>query len=154
MFDKLLKNIDTREAQYVSSDYIHKDILVKLFTDVTQGKMTKLSLRDVKCSDVVEKWNEVIDMMCESKKEAIFETNDVLQTVIKMDSIRDIIKSVDTQTEQLHSMSQNSEELETSIEDVSNISQKMSKNSSDVKKVSENGIKNIHDSVEFVKKII
>ncbi|WP_406542319.1 hypothetical protein [Clostridium ljungdahlii] len=124
MFDRLLKKADTREDQYVSSDYIHKDVLVKLFSDVAQGKMTKLSLRDVKCSDVVEKWNEVIDVMCESRKKRILETNDVLQMVIKMDSIRNIIKSVDTQTEHLHSMSQNSEELEASIEDVSNISQK------------------------------
>ncbi|ADK14454.1 MULTISPECIES: methyl-accepting chemotaxis protein [Clostridium] len=152
MFDRLLKKADTREDQYVSSDYIHKDVLVKLFSDVAQGKMTKLSLRDVKCSDVVEKWNEVIDVMCESRKKRILETNDVLQMVIKMDSIRNIIKSVDTQTEHLHSMSQNSEELEASIEDVSNISQKMSKSSSDAKKVSETGIKNVYDSVEFVKK--
>ncbi|OBR94660.1 MULTISPECIES: methyl-accepting chemotaxis protein [Clostridium] len=152
MFDKLLKKTDTKEDQYVSSDYIHKDILVKLFSDAAQGKMTKLSLRDVKCSDVVEKWNEVIDVMCESRKKSILETNDVLQMVIRMDSIRDIIKSVDIQTEHLHSMSQNSEELEASIEDVSNISQKMSKSSSDVKKVSETGIKNVYDSVEFVKK--
>lgn len=147
MFRKSLRKTNAKTA----TEYIHKDILIKVFTDVIQGKATKLTAEDIECSDVVQKWNEMIDALCESRRKTIMEVNDVLQMVIKMDSVRDMIKSVNVQTEALHSMSASSEELSASIEDVSNASQKVSENSSETKQVTEVGIKNISNSIEFVK---
>ncbi|AKN30934.1 chemotaxis protein [Clostridium carboxidivorans P7] len=153
MFKKLLKNTEEKKSEYLSNaEYIHKDVLIKLFSDVIQGKPRKLTLDDVKCSDVVDKWNEVIDVLCSSRRKSVLEVNDLLQKVTRMDSVRDIIKSVDTQTEALHSMSANSEELAASIEEVSNMSQKMSQYSSDTKQVSEAGVSSVSESIEFVKK--
>jgi methyl-accepting chemotaxis protein len=143
---------DSKAFKYVSSEYIHKDILIKVFCDVIEGKSTKLTSDDTECDDVVDKWNEMINTLCESRRKTILDVNDVLQMVTKMDSVRDMIKSVNTQTDALHSMSASSEELSASIEDVANMSQKVSENSSETKQITEVGVKNISSSIEFVKK--
>ncbi|AWI05420.1 methyl-accepting chemotaxis protein [Clostridium drakei] len=153
MFKKLLKNTEERKYEGSSNaEYIQKDLLINLFNDLIQGKPRKLTLEDVNCGDIVDKWNEVIDTLCSTRRKSVLEVNDLLQRVTRMDSVRDIIKSVDTQTEALHSMSANSEELAASIEDVSSMSQKMSQYSNDTKQASETGLSSVSDSIEFVKK--
>lgn len=153
MFKKLLKNTEERKYEHSSnSEYIQKDILINLFNDLIQGNPRKLTLEDVDCGDIIDKWNEVIDTLCGSRRKSVLEVNDLLQSVTRMDSVRDIIKSVDTQTEALHSMSANSEELAASIEDVSSMSQKMSQYSNDTKQASETGLSSVSHSIEFVKK--
>lgn len=147
MFKKNLK-----ADKYISSEYIHKDILINVFNDVIKNKPTKLTYDDTKCNDVVDKWNEMIKGLCESRRNVILDINDVLEIVTRMDSVRGMIKSVNTQTTALHSMSSSSEELLVSIEDVSNMSQKVSENSSETKQIAEVGVKNISNSIEFVKK--
>ena len=133
------------------SEYVHKDVLIRVVNDVIQGKVTKLTYEDTGCRELVDKWNEMINSLCVDKRQAIIEINDLLQMTTRMDSVRDMIKSVNKQTESLHSMSGNSEELLASIEEVSSISQKVSENSSEVKQITEVGVKNISDSIEFVK---
>lgn len=152
MFEKLFKSTNKEEAKYTSSEYIHKDILIKIFSDVIKGNATKLDARDIECSEVVDKWNEMINTLYDSRRKTIIDVNSVLQIVTRMDSIRDMIKSVNTQTESLHSMSASSEELSASIEDVSNMSQKVSENSNEAKQITGVGVKNISNSIEFVKK--
>lgn len=101
---------------------------------------------------MADKWNEMIDTLCMSRRETILDINNVLQMVTRMDSVRDMIKCVNIQTEALHSMSASSEELSASIDDVSNMSQQVSQNASESKKITEVGLKNISNSIEFVKK--
>lgn len=118
MFKEILRKSNPKVTKN-SLGYIHKDILIKMFSDIIQGKATKLTTAEVGCSDVAEKWNEMISTLCESRRTSVLDVNNVLQMVTTMDSIRDMIKSVNTQTEALHSMSASSEELSVSIEDVS-----------------------------------
>lgn len=134
------------------SEYIHKDILLRVFSDLIEGKATKLNSSDTLCNEVIEKWNEMLDVLKDTGRSTILDINTVLQNITRMDSLRDMQKSVITQTEDLHSMSASSEELSASIEDVSNMSQKVSENSVEARRVTEIGIKNISNSIEFVKK--
>jgi len=152
VFEGLFKRTNKKTVKYTSSEYIHKDILIKAFADVIQGKATKLDSSSIESSEVVVKWNEMIDTLCDSRRKTILDVNSVLQMVTRMDSVRDMIKSVNTQTEALHSMSASSEELSASIEDVSNMSQKVSEHSNEAKQITEVGVKNISNSIEFVKK--
>lgn len=152
MFKRVAKEKNKNEEKYENSGYIHKDILIKVFSDIIEGKKTEVSVSDLKSIDVVDKFNEMIKIFCDFKRKAVLDVNDVLQMVTKMDAVRDMIKSVEMQTEALHSMSSNSEQLSASIEDVSNISQKVSENSNEAKEITENGVKNISNSIEFVRK--
>ena len=152
MFKELFKRTNKKTVKYISSEYIHKDMLIKAFDDVIQGKATKLDESSIESREVVDKWNEMINTLCDSRRRTILDVNSVLQMVTRMDSVRDMIKSVNAQTEALHTMSASSEELSASIEDVSNMSQKVSEHSNEAKQITEIGVKNISNSIEFVKK--
>jgi methyl-accepting chemotaxis protein len=152
MFRNLSNKTIGKTVKYESSEYIPKEILIKAFSNVIEGKTIKLNTEDIACKEVVDKFNEMINILCDSRRKDILEVNDILRTVTRMDSVRDMIKSVDTQTEALHSMSSSSEELTASIEDVSNMSQRVSQNSNDAKLITETGVKNITDSIGFVRK--
>jgi methyl-accepting chemotaxis protein len=152
MFKKFLQKSNSSTNKNINNEYIHKDTLIKIFSDFIQGKTTQLTANDVGCSDAADKWNELINTLCESRRKTVLDVNDVVQTVTRMDSVRNMIKNVNVQTEALHSMSAGSEELTASIEDVSNMSQKVSQNSNEAKQVTELGIKNISNSIEFVRK--
>lgn len=147
----MFKKATLKNDKHTNSDYIHKDILIKLFSDVIEGNVSTLTADDTECSEVIAKWNEMVTLLCESRKKTILDVNALLQTVTKMDYVRTMIQNVNTQTDALHSMSANSEELSASIEDVSNMSQKVSENSIQTKQITEVGVKNISNSIEFVK---
>lgn len=147
----MFKKAKYENAKYISSEYVHKDILIRVINDLIQGKTTKLTSEDMECNDLVHKWNEMIESLCEDRRKTIISVNNILEMTTKMDSVRDMIKSVHKQTDALHTMSANSEELSASIEEISNISQKVSENSSEAKEVTEVGVKNVSNSIEFVK---
>lgn len=105
----------------------------------------------IPCESVVDKWNEMIDVLCENRREIIFDINDLLHTITKLDSIKDVINSVQKQTEALHSMSASSEEMTASIEDVANMTQQVSEDSNKAYEITQTGIKNITEYIEFVK---
>ncbi|MFL0246426.1 methyl-accepting chemotaxis protein [Candidatus Clostridium stratigraminis] len=152
MFKKFKKGTKEKEVNNRGSEYIHKELLIKAFTEIIEGKTIKVNIEELGSKDVADKCNELISVLCESRRKSILEINEILRMVTRMDSVRDMIKSVDTQTEALHSMSASSEELTASIEDVSNMSQEVSENSNEAKQITETGVKNITDSIEFVRK--
>ncbi|HEY5562716.1 MAG TPA: methyl-accepting chemotaxis protein [Clostridiaceae bacterium] len=152
MLKKLLKRSNKREGINPMSEYVHKDILVRIFTSIIEGKAIKLNSDDLACSEVVNTWNAMIAQLCEDRKKTILDVNAVVQMVTRMDSSRDMIKSVKNQTDTLHSMAAISEELSASIEDVAQMSQKVSENSNSTKEITENGVKNISESIEFIRK--
>lgn len=148
----MFKKRISKTINHENSEYIPKDILIKVICRVIEGKPAKLTSHDCECNDIVIKWNEMIDSIFEDRKKTILAVNNVLEMITKMNSVRDMIKSVSIQTQDLHSMSASSEELSASIEDVSNMSQKVSENSNEAKKITEDGVKNISNSIKFVKK--
>lgn len=150
----MFKRKETKDISSKNSEYIHKDILIKAISGVIDGSCSsvKLTSDDCQCKEVVDKWNEMIDSIYEEKKKTILDVNNIMEAITRMDSVRDMIKSVNTQTDALHSMSANIEELSASIENVSNMSQKVSENSMEVKEITDVGVQNISNSIEFVKK--
>lgn len=134
------------------TEYIHKDILINILSDIIEGKMTKIDTNIIDDKSVVDKWNQMIDVLCENRRKNIMDINDLLQMVTKLDSIKDMISSVHQQTKALHSMSAHSEQMSASLEDVANMTQMVSESSNEACQISEKGIKDISESVEFVKK--
>jgi methyl-accepting chemotaxis protein len=138
--------------QINDEDFIRKDNLIKIITDIIEGKTVKVSDSELGNIEVTNKFNEMLELICDDRRRTTLEINSVLQTVTRMDSIKDMLNSVHQQTEALHSMSASSEELEAAIEDVANMSQQVSQNSIHAKEISEEGLKNISNSIEFVRK--
>jgi len=151
MLKSLLKRSTTKDVEQEDSEYIHKDVLIKMFSDVIEGKTAKINTDIIQCESVVDKWNQMIDVLCESRRKTIFDINDLLHMMTKMDSIKDMINSVHKQTESLHSMSASSEEMTASIEGVSNMSQQVSEDSNRAYETTQTGIKNITEYIDFVK---
>lgn len=147
-----LKKSKPKKIDKQDSEYVHKDILVEIFSDVIEGKMKKIDTNIIECKSVVDKWNDMVDTLCEDRRKIILDLNDLLHMVTKMDSIKDMISSVHGQTEALHSMSASSEELTASIEDIASMSQTVSESSNEAYKITETGAKNISDSIDFVKR--
>ena len=81
MFQKFSKKSRSKATNHLYSEYVHKDILIKIFSDVIQGKTTKLDADVIGCSNVADKWNEMIDTLCMSRRETILDKNNVLQMV-------------------------------------------------------------------------
>lgn len=146
------RNSNSKKLEVKKGEYVHKDVLIKIFSDIIEGKMTKLDDHAIECEGVVDKWNQLVDTLIAERRKAILELNELLQMVARMDSIKDMITSVHQQTEALHSMSANSEEMAASIEDVTNMTQMVSEGSNEAYQVTEAGIKNISNLVEFVRK--
>lgn len=151
MLKAFFKRFTSKDVEQKDSDYIHKDVLIKILSDVIEGKAEKIDMDVIPCESVVDKWNEMIDVLCENRREIIFDINDLLHTITKLDSIKDVINSVQKQTEALHSMSASSEEMTASIEDVANMTQQVSEDSNKAYEITQTGIKNITEYIEFVK---
>jgi methyl-accepting chemotaxis protein len=83
----MFKKTDSKTIKYEGSEYIHKyvhkDILIKVICDLIQGKATKLTYGDTRCNDLVDKWNEMINTLCESRRKTNLEINQVLQMITK-----------------------------------------------------------------------
>ena len=77
--------------------------------------------------------------------------NEMLSAVSKMDSVKLMINSIDKETEDLYYMVKNSTNLNSSFEQVASISQKVSEAVSETHETSTAGIKDIKNSVDFVK---
>jgi methyl-accepting chemotaxis protein len=151
MLKAFFKRFTSKDVEQKDSDYIHKDVLIKILSDVIEGKAEKIDMDVIPCESVVDKWNEMIDVLCENRRKIIFDINDLLHTITKLDSIKDVINSVQKQTEALHSMSASSEEMTASIEDVANMSQQVSEDSNKAYEITQTGIKNINEYIDFVK---
>mgnify|MGYP003759792649 CR=1 FL=1 len=150
----LFKKSKPKDINVQHSEYIHKDILIKAISNIIDNNfdLAKLTYDHCQCKEIVDKWNEMIYLIYEERKKIVLDVNSIMETITKMDSVRDMIKNVNSQTEALHSMSASIEELSASIENVSSISQKVSEKSSEVKQITEVGVRNISNSIEFVRK--
>ena len=72
---KQSKNINPQH-----SEYIHKDTLVKVISSVKDGNWSsaKLAYDDCECKDLVDMWNEMIDLY--GKKENYPDVNRIMET--------------------------------------------------------------------------
>lgn len=148
MFIKSKKT--TNYTNHVSTNEFETSLL-QLLEDSINEKFYKIDEKVLNSSELAEKWNEMIKVICSSKKETTLQINELLQTTTKMNIIKEMISSSNKQTHSLHSMSTSSEELAASIDEVAKMSEIVSSKSSDTKQLAETGLTKITDSMEFVK---
>ncbi len=132
-------------------NYISKESLLKAISNLMEGNTTYIEDGRLGSSEVTKKWNEMIDFLNSDKKNILLEVNSLMETVTRMDSVKNMVSTVNSQTESLHSMSASSEELTASIQEVSSIAQQVSSNADKVQQISKKGVKNVSNSVKFVR---
>lgn len=84
------------------------------------------------------------------RRETTGQVNLLLEQVARMDSMRDMIKSVTAQNNSLNTMVANSEELSASIENVSSSTQNVANNTNETYEAAQTGVENMEKSMEFV----
>lgn len=152
MFGKLFSKQRKLKSSKGMQDAVSKEKLLKLISSILEGNCGFINEDEIGCKEITEKWNQMLKMLCENRKKTLLDINSLLQTVIRMDSIKDMVNSVSKQTDSLHTMAANSEELTASIEDVAGNSQQMAQNASNVQQISLDGVKDVTESIEFVTK--
>jgi methyl-accepting chemotaxis protein len=150
----MLKNFFSKSENVKenSDNYISKQSLLEVISDIMEGNTAHIEESKLGCSEVTKKWNEMISFLNNDKRKILLEVNSLMENITRMDSVKNMVSTVNRQTESLHSMSASSEELTASIQQVSSVAQQVSSNADKVQQISEKGVKNVSSSVEFVRK--
>lgn len=150
MFNLKKKNINSPIKKDVSIDRLNKEAILVAMTEMIDGKLSYLTEETVGCAEIAKKWNELLDHIVAEKQQTTMNINQLLEQITRMDSIRDMIKSVNIQTDSLHTMVANSEELTASIEDVTNIIQETANHTNSTYNNAKTGAINTEKSIDFV----
>lgn len=142
-FSKQTKQIDKVERTGLESTL---DAMLNLL----DGSEVHISEEELGSKEAFDKWTGIVEKLKLDKRKQTLAVNSLLQDITRMDSMRDMIKSVDVQTTSLQSMVANSEELSASIEDVTNIVQDVAVHTNETRKNTESGVINMQKSIDFV----
>lgn len=100
--------------------------------------------------DISQAFNDLIDKRAQEKRQTTLSVNQLLSEMTKIDCAREMMKSVENQTDSLHTMVSSSQELSASIEDVANIATQVASSTNDTNKNAQVGLENMEKSMEFV----
>lgn len=149
MFNVFSKTIHNEKKQN-HSNLLNKDVVLSAISSMSEGNLIFLNEDELGCREIAEKWNQMVSKVYDDKRKTTLRINNLLEEVTRMDSLKDMIKSVEFQTNSLHTMVASSQELSASIEDVSNIAQEVAGFSSSTYKNAQLGVANMEKSMDFV----
>ena len=149
MFNFKGKEDKNAKRQLIESG-LNKQAILKGIKELSKGNMIYFSKEELGCEEVTKEWNKLLDSITEEKCKTTLSVNQLLSEITKMDSVKDMVNSVNIQNQSLETMVANSEELSASIEDVSNITQEVAHNTNDTYKNTQIGIENMNKSMDFV----
>jgi methyl-accepting chemotaxis protein len=127
-----------------------RENLIEIMTRALEDNLTYINESELEDEELRTLWNKVVEKFYRNKNSTVVDINNLLERVTKLDSIKEMIGSVNKQTEALHTMAASSQELAQSIEDVSKIAQSVAEESGRAKETSEGEAKVISNSMEFV----
>ncbi len=125
-------------------------VLLEAIREGGQGSLKRLEEPSGMDPELTAAWNALVESIQEERRSVTLGVNRLMEQVTRMDSVRDMIRSVEKQTESLESMVANSEELNASIEDVSKIAQEVAGHTSDTSRSALQGARNMEKSRDFV----
>lgn len=131
-------------------DYTVKERMLSAIKALSENRAEYLEAEDSGDSEISEAWNRLVEKIMQDKHEQISRMNLLLEEITRMDSMRDMLKSVEAQTKSLQNMVVNSKELSASIEDVSSIAQEVAGHTNSTRQSTEVGVQNMEKSMDFV----
>ena len=99
-----------------------KNEMLRALTQLLQGKKCDLQVTSG-YEEVSKKWREVQDLVTENSRSSIMDINKVLTELTRIDSIKGMINDVRVESQAMHSIAANSEEMAASVDDVSSRAQ-------------------------------
>lgn len=146
----LFKRSDEESSAKEGGGKLYRETMISAINSLLDDDPLHLEKDDIGCSETSDAWNRLVEKLKFEKHEQISSMNVLLEELTRMDSMRDMLKSVETQTKSLQNMVVNSKELSASIEDVSGIAQEVAGYTNSTRKNAEIGVGNMEKSMEFV----
>ena len=146
----MLRKIQKTQKGPHSFPTVDQQNLLAYLDGLSRGSDVLADAAQIGCPAVTEKLNQVVNRLAEDKKQTTIGVNRLLAAMTRMDSVRDMIKSVDSQTDSLNTMVANSEELNASIEEVASIAQEVAGFTNDTSRHAQEGVRNMEKSRDFV----
>ena len=139
-----------RNKEIIDSNKINNEVLIKAMEKLGKGEFEYLKASELGCEEICKSWNNLVDSVKLERSDNVKNLNSLLEEMTKLDFVRNIIKSTNTQTDHLHTMVESSKELTGSIEEVSNISQDVATHTNDISNHTNTGVDKIEDSMDFI----
>ncbi|RQD68871.1 MAG: chemotaxis protein [Tindallia sp. MSAO_Bac2] len=142
-----------REAQKPTASSkatLHQEALLQAMKAASHGDCSPLKEEDCGSKELAEAWNTMMNSWKKERQETTLQVNHLLNQVTRMDSVRDMVESVTKQTDSLHTMLANSEELGASIQEVANSSTDVSSKTNETSDQVIESVKQMNQSMEFV----
>lgn len=152
MFGKGFKKVKSSNINLVEGGNICKKKLRNTISNVISGRATYINEEDIGCKDVANLWNEMIDNICEEKRQNAMQINELLKYITEMEFVKEMIDDVRVQTSTFHNIAASSEEMSASIDDVANFIENVADTTSDTQKLAIKGEENINEAFSFVNK--
>lgn len=137
-------------AKTVKEKSLNEEALLVALEALKNGELNELTEESLGSKEIARKWNEVLEGLRAEKQQTTLRVNQLLQDITRMDTVRAMIKSVNTQTDALHTMVANGEELNASIEDITGIIQRVTNYTNDTHSNTQSGVANMEKSIDFV----
>ena len=129
---------------------VHQKALIQAMKAAAHGECNTLKEEDCGSKELAEAWNSMINTLKRERQETTLQVNHLLNQVTQMDSVRDMVESVAKQTDSLHTMLANSEELGASIQEVANSSTDVSSRTNETTEQVIESVRQMNQSMEFV----
>lgn len=125
-----------------------KNEILRAISQLQQGKRYNLQVPSG-YEDVSRKWGELQDSVSESNRSSIMDVNSILTELTRIDSIKGMISDVRVESEAMHSIAANSEEMAASVDDVSSRAQEAASKAEGAVTEASDGADTIVKSISF-----
>lgn len=100
------------------------ELIIKEMEDIKSGKQKKIS-EDIKLNeDFIDRLNKIAYCNCPSHNTYVREVNQLMQTLMTMDFVREMVKGAEHQADMIETIAATSEEMVANSEDITNFVKK------------------------------
>lgn len=146
---KFRKNQKSK-SEFNTVNTINENILLMAIDNLLNEKLIYIDEKEIGSAELSKKWNKLIDKIKADKVKNLLSLDTILSEMTRMDSLRDIIKSTSTQTEQVNNFYNSIKEMIASSEEISSFSQDVANHAQDITGITEAGVEKIEKSMDFI----
>ena len=124
--------------------------MVKAIRALREGKEYYLGTKGQETSALEKEWNQMVDTLSAEKKQVLLQVNSLLAQITKMDMVKAMVDDVRRQKESMQTIAANSEEMSSSIDEVSARAQVASQHGDEAVNVAAQGSETVAKAFAFV----
>ncbi len=124
--------------------------MLKAIRALREGKVYYLGTQGHESSELEKEWNRMVDALSAEKQQVLLQVNSLLAQVTKMDMVKKMVDDVRIQKESMQTIAANSEEMSSSIDEVSARAQVASEHGDEAVNVAAQGSETVAKAFSFV----